>query len=72
MCLAQMQSPDNLNPNINTYSGTPLTFDRPVKAMFSSDGSTAYILNCGPECGGTASSITVVPTGTCTVMLSPS
>jgi len=63
MCLAQMQSPDNLNTNINAYYGTPLSFDRPVKAMFSSDGSTAYILNCGPECGGTASSITVLPMG---------
>jgi hypothetical protein len=31
-------------------------FDRPVYGVFSSDGGTAYILNCGPECaGGTAS-----------------
>ena len=52
MCVAQAQDP----------SGTPLTFDRPVKAMFSADGSLAYILNCGPECGGTASSVTVLPT----------
>ena len=28
-------------------------FDHPVWAVFSSDDSTAYILNCGPECGGT-------------------
>lgn len=28
-------------------------FDRPVSAVFSSDDSTAYVLNCGPECGGT-------------------
>ena len=51
-CLFQMQSPD----------GTPVAFDRPVKAVFSADGSTAYILNCGPECGGTASSVSVLPT----------
>jgi hypothetical protein len=44
---------------VNT--GNPVTatvpgFDRPVYGVFSSDGSTAYILNCGPECaGGTAS-----------------
>ncbi len=44
---------------VNT--GNPVTvsvsgFDRPVYAVFSSDGSTAYILNCGPECAsGTAS-----------------
>ena len=29
-------------------------FARPVNAFISSDNSTAYILNCGPECGSTA------------------
>jgi hypothetical protein len=29
-------------------------FARPVKAFFSSDSTTAYVLNCGPECGSTA------------------
>lgn len=43
-------------------NGTPLTFNRPVKAVFSPDGGTAYVLNCGQECGGTASSITLLPT----------
>jgi hypothetical protein len=28
------------------------TFDHPVSAVFSADDSTAYILSCGPECGG--------------------
>ncbi|MGA2832701.1 MAG: hypothetical protein ABSE55_06475 [Terracidiphilus sp.] len=42
-------------------SGNPLSFDRPVKAVFSADGGTAYVLNCGPECGGTKSSITPLP-----------
>jgi hypothetical protein len=46
-----------LSPNDNQ----PLVFDRPVKAVFSADGGTAYVLNCGPECGGTASSITPLP-----------
>ena len=50
-CLFQMQSPDHVDATGNYY-GAPLTFDRPVKAVFSSDGSTAYILSCGPECGG--------------------
>ena len=59
-CLMQMQSPDNTDSTGNYY-GAPLVFDRPTKAVFSSDGSTAYILNCGPECGGTAASISVVP-----------
>ena len=35
-------------------------FDHPVWGVFSSDDSTAYILNCGPECGGTAASITLL------------
>jgi hypothetical protein len=26
-------------------------FAAPVNALFSSDGNTAYVLNCGPECG---------------------
>ena len=59
-CLFQMQSPDATDATGNAY-GAPLTFDRPVKALFSADGSTAYVLNCGQECGGTASSVSVVP-----------
>jgi hypothetical protein len=35
-------------------------FDHPVWAAFSSDDSTAYILSCGAECGGTATSITAL------------
>jgi DNA-binding beta-propeller fold protein YncE len=37
-------------------------FDRPVSAVFSSDGSKAYITNCGPECGGTTASVQVLNT----------
>ena len=29
-------------------------FAGPVNAFFSSDSSTAYVINCGPECGSTA------------------
>lgn len=33
-------------------------FARPVGAFFSSDNNTAYILNCGPQCGsGSAASV---------------
>ena len=31
-------------------------FARPVAAFFSSDDTTAYVVNCGAECGGTQSS----------------
>ena len=59
-CVFQMQSPDNVDLTGNPY-GAPLVFDRPVKAVFSADGNTAYVLNCGTECGGSTSSITAVP-----------
>ena len=44
--------------------GNANTFDRPVGAYFSLDGTTAYVLNCGPECGGTTASITLLKQGT--------
>jgi hypothetical protein len=35
-------------------------FDRPVFGFFSSDNTQAWILNCGPECGGTQASVQVL------------
>lgn len=35
-------------------------FDRPVYGVFSSDDSKAYILSCGPECGGTTAKVTAL------------
>ena len=35
-------------------------FDHPVRGVFSSDDSTAYILSCGAECGGTQASVTAL------------
>jgi hypothetical protein len=40
-----------------TLIGGPGVFDRPVAAFFSSDDSTAYVLSCGAECGGTQASV---------------
>lgn len=60
-CLFQAESPDHVDSTGNTY-GAPLVFDHPDKAVFSADGSIAYVLNCGPECGGTNSSISLLPT----------
>jgi hypothetical protein len=59
-CVIQAQSPDATDATGNSY-GAPLVFDRPVKAIFSVDGSTAYVLNCGPECGGSNSSVSLLP-----------
>jgi len=42
-------------------TGASATFDHPVKAVFSPDGTTAYVINCGPECGGTTASLTTIP-----------
>ena len=46
---------------LDPTTSKPLTFDRPIKAIFSADGGTAYILNCGPECGGTTASLMTLP-----------
>jgi hypothetical protein len=59
-CLFQAQSPDSAD-QYGIPFGAPLTFDRPIKAVFSADGGTAYVLNCGPECGGTNSSVSLLP-----------
>lgn len=42
-------------------------FDRPVNAIISNDGTTAYILNCGPECGGVRASIQTLNLSTLSV-----
>ena len=60
-CLFQAQSPDHIDSTGNYY-GAPLTFDRPTKAVFSADGGTAYILSCGPECGGSKAGVSLIPT----------
>ncbi len=59
-CIFQAQSPDSVDGTGNSY-GAPLVFDRPVKAVFSADGGTAYVLNCGPECGGSVASVVPMP-----------
>jgi hypothetical protein len=49
--------------NLPVYCVLPVpgTFDRPTKAVFSADGTTAFVLNCGPECGGTQASVSFLP-----------
>ncbi|RRA49237.1 hypothetical protein [Acidipila sp. EB88] len=39
--------------------------DRPIRTVFSPDGSSAYVIDCGPECGGQTAGLTQIPlTGT--------
>jgi hypothetical protein len=40
---------------VTTFGGVGI--DHPIAAFFSSDDTIAYLLNCGPECGGTQASI---------------
>jgi hypothetical protein len=61
-CLFQAQSPKDVDTTGTAY-GLPLVFDRPVKAVFSNDGGTAYVLSCGRECGGVKAGVSVLPTG---------
>lgn len=42
-------------------TGAAASFDHPIKAVFSPDGTAAYVVNCGPECGGTTASLTTIP-----------
>jgi hypothetical protein len=46
--------------NPATAGGGSNAFDRPNGAYFSLDGTTAYVLNCGPECGGQTASLTLL------------
>jgi hypothetical protein len=52
----QMWVVDTASQTATAVSG----FDRPVSGLFSSDDSKAFILNCGPECGGTVAKVTVL------------
>jgi hypothetical protein len=52
----------------------PGTFDRPTGVSFSLDGSTAYVLNCGAECGGGTnggSGVSFIPEGSLQFNLVP-
>ncbi len=48
--------------NLPVYCVVPVagTYDRPQDVYFSLDGTSAYVLNCGPECGGTTASVSVL------------
>jgi hypothetical protein len=43
--------------------GNPIVFDRPYNTIFSPDGTTGWLLNCGPECGGQQSSVSFLNMG---------
>ena len=49
----------------------PGTYDRPTGAYFSLDGNSVYVLNSGPENGGTTASVTVLQTSALLVTTVP-
>jgi len=49
-------TPSNIGTQTNPVVAVP-GFDHPVAAFFSGDDTTAYVVNCGPECGGTQASV---------------
>ena len=59
--------------NLPVYCAVPVTgtYDRPIGAYFSLDGTSAYVLNCGPECGGTTASVSFLQQGSLTVDVIP-
>jgi hypothetical protein len=49
--------PANPPPPVCQYA---TGFDHPIAGFFSSDNTQAWILNCGPECGGVQASVQVL------------
>jgi len=49
----------------------PGLYDRPVSVVYSLDGSQAYVLNCGPECGGSKAAVTLIDTNLLNVTHTP-
>ncbi len=47
-------------------------FDRPTRALFSADGQSIYVLNCGPECGGQRAGIITIPLSSLVLNNNPS
>lgn len=63
--LNQFEVLNTADNSVKTVTGAGL--DRPSYAVFSSDDSKAYILNCGAECGGTQASVSVLDTSALTI-----
>ncbi|WP_345945262.1 hypothetical protein [Granulicella sp. dw_53] len=59
--------------NLPVYCVVPVpgNYDRPTTAYFSVDGTTAYVLNCGPECGGATASVSALQQGLLTIDVIP-
>jgi hypothetical protein len=59
-----------------TVSGPPLVLtgaglDRPVWGVFTPDSTKAFIMDCGPQCGGVAAGVSVIDFSGTTPVLGP-
>ena len=54
---------DTSAKTVTTVNG----FDRPVFGVFTTDNSKAYIMNCGPQCGGTVASVSALTMSSLTI-----
>lgn len=76
----QTQIPPNTHTFfvVDTASGSVQTItdavhlDQPFTAVFGASDTQAFVLNCGAECGGTASSVVSVDFTTATAVFAPS
>ncbi|MDE1155987.1 MAG: hypothetical protein PW735_09680 [Acidobacteriaceae bacterium] len=59
--------------NVPVFCVVPVkgTFDRPYDAYFSLNGNQVYVLNCGPECGGSTAGVSVLTPGSLHVDVIP-
>ena len=65
--LTNLGTTSSPNWNVSGVAQVTGTLDHPVWATFSPDNTTAYILSCGRECGGTAASVTPLTMATKTL-----
>ena len=52
--------PPCFSPPVAACAITAPGLDRPVGAVVDGSSSTAYIMDCGPECGGTKSAVSIL------------
>src|SRR5262249_11108552 len=59
-----------------TVSGPPFILggaglDRPIWGVFDTDGTRAFVMNCGPQCGGVAAGVSIIDFSGPTPVLGP-
>ena len=57
--------------NLPGASATANDYDHPMSVTYSLDGTTAYVLSCGAECGGSTSSVSFLQQGPLEVTVIP-